>query len=102
MIQLCYERIIMDASMIGQSIDTGTRSGWYHDSCIKWGDYIVRRYVLDCSAWVWTECLKDRIQAATWTDNRQPVVIDCSFNLSGLADYCGDMLGRTFSWKEVT
>ena len=92
----------MDANMIGRSIDTGTRCGWYHDSCIKHGDYIVRRYVLDCSAWVWTECLKDRIQAVAWTDNRQPVVIDCSFNLSGLADYCGDMLGRTFSWKEVT
>jgi len=91
----------MDAKLIGTSINPGTRSGWYHDSCVKWGDYVIREYVLDCSAWVWTEYLKGRIQAVRWTDDMQPVVIDCSFNLSGLADACADALGRTFSWKAV-
>lgn len=93
--------VMMDRSMIGKSIDTGHKSGWYHDSCVKWGNYIVREYVLDCSAWVWAEILKDRIKAVRWTDDRLPVVIDCSYNLGGLADYCADMLGRTFSWKEA-
>ena len=91
----------MDKNLIGSSIDTGTRSGWYHDSCIKHGDYIVRRYAMDCSAWVWTEYLRDHVKAVAWTDDRQPIVIDCAYNLGGMADHCADMLTRTFSWKEA-
>ena len=90
--------VIVDANMLGKTIDTAGRAGWYHDACIKHGTYVVGRYVLDCSAWVWTEYLRDRVKAVGWTDDRQPIVIDCRHNLGTLADACGDALGRTFSF----
>jgi hypothetical protein len=95
----------MGVAMDYKSSDLGKKitlpGGWYGDACRRNGDDIIREYVIDCSKYIWVEWLKGRVHPIRWTDNYQPVVIDCAYNLNGESIYCGDMIGYCFSYHPI-